>query len=75
MNKANQEDKTNTEVLLEFYRQACINSREYINLRYKRFAIFIALTAIIGAATFEVVELHPYHSVVSAFGIVISILF
>jgi uncharacterized membrane protein len=71
----NQEDKTNTEVLLELYRQACINSREYINLRYKRFAIFIAITAIIGAATFQISELHSHHAIVGAFGILMTILF
>jgi uncharacterized membrane protein len=75
MNNTYQEDKINIDVLLEIYRQACINSREYMNLRYKRFAIFIAITAIVGAAAFEITELHPYHSIVSAFGIIMTILF
>ena len=75
MNQKTQSDQTNVEVLLELYRQACINAREYIDLRYKRFAIFVAITAIIGAATFEISDLHAYHAYVGAFGILNTVLF
>ncbi len=75
MSYTDQEEKTNISILLELYRQACISSREYLNLRYKRFAIFVAITALIGAATFAIAELHPYHATVSAFGIVMTVLF
>ncbi len=74
MNNTYQEE-AKTDVLLELYRQACIDSREYINLKTKRFAIYIAITAIIGAAAFEIPELHPYHATVCAFGVLITILF
>ena len=75
MSYKNLEEIKDTEVLLELYRQAYINAREYINLRYKRFAIFIAITAMIGAATFVIAELHPYHATVGGFGILMTILF
>jgi hypothetical protein len=81
MNNTHQDDKTNTDaaldtdILLELYRQACIDSREYNNLKYKRFAIYIAITAIIGAVAFEIPELHPYHATVCAYGVLMTILF
>ncbi|MBN2702101.1 MAG: hypothetical protein ACPW60_00045 [Methylohalobius sp. ZOD2] len=68
-------DKVDIDVLLEFYRQACINARAYIELRYKRFAIFVAINAVIGAATFAITELHPYHAYVSVLGILMTLLF
>ncbi len=68
-------DQIDVEVLLELYRQACINARTYLSLRYLRFAIFIAINAIIGAATFAITDLHPYHTCIAVFGIVMTILF
>ena len=68
-------DEIDVEVLLELYRQACINARAYIRLRYLRFAIFIAINAVVGAATFAIAELHPYHVYIAVFGIVLTILF
>ncbi len=68
-------DQIDIEVLLELYRQACINARTYLSLRYLRFAIFVAINAIIGAATFAITELHPYHSYIAVFGILMTILF
>jgi hypothetical protein len=71
----NRLDQIDVQVLLELYRQACINARAYIELRYKRFAIFVAINALIGAATFAVTILHPYHSYVAVFGIFMTLLF
>ncbi len=68
-------DQIDVEVLLELYRQACINARSYIRLRYLRFAIYIAVNAIAGSATFAVTELHPYHVYLALFGIVLTVLF
>ena len=68
-------DEIDVEVLLELYRQACINARTYLTLRYLRFAIFVAINAIIGAATFAIADLHPYHTCIAVFGIILTILF
>ncbi|HHJ38856.1 MAG: hypothetical protein AXA67_00235 [Methylothermaceae bacteria B42] len=75
MSSQPQLEPIDVEVLLELYRQACINAREHIELRYKRFALFVAITAIIGAATFSITDLHPYHIYVAIFGILMTILF
>ncbi len=68
-------DQIDVDVLLELYRQACINARAYIELRYKRFAIFVAVNALIGAATFAVTSLPPYPIYVAVFGILMTLLF
>lgn len=68
-------DQIDVEVLLELYRQACTNARAYIQLRYLRFAIFVAINAIVGAATFAITALHPYHTYLASFGILLTILF
>jgi len=75
MNYTSEESKVNIDILLELYRQANINSRVYINMRYKPFALFVAITAMIGAATFNIPELHPYHATAAFFGMVMTILF
>ncbi len=68
-------DEIDVEVLLELYRQACINARTYLSLRYLRFAIFVGINAIVGSATFAITELHPYHIFIAVFGVILTILF
>jgi len=75
MHYATPEEKTNTEILLELYRQACADFRGSVTLRLQRFAVFIALTAVAGAATFSIAGLHPYHAAAGAFGLLMTILF
>lgn len=68
-------DQIDAEVLLELYRQACINAREHLELRYKRFAVFVAVTALIGAATFSIADLYPMPLFLMGFGVLMTLLF
>nr|BAL53541.1 hypothetical protein HGMM_F07C12C26 [uncultured Gammaproteobacteria bacterium]BAL55750.1 hypothetical protein HGMM_F31D07C24 [uncultured Gammaproteobacteria bacterium] len=68
-------DPIDVQILLELYRQACSNARAYIELRYKRFALFIAINALIGAAALAVAALRPYPRYVAAFGLLMTVLF
>jgi hypothetical protein len=45
--------ETNTDIVLEFYRQAQLNARAFIELRFKHFTTYMVLTGLLAAGAFN----------------------
>lgn len=63
------------DVVLEFYRQTCLNMRMFVDLRFKHFTTFMVITGFLGAAAFNVPALAAWRPVTTLLAIVVTVLF
>lgn len=62
-------------MVLEFYRQAALNMRMYVDLRFKHFTTFMVISGLLGAAAFNVPALQEYRLFIQTIAIVVTLLF
>ena len=63
------------DVVLEYYRQACLNMRMYVDLRFKHFTTLVVITGFLGAAAFNVSGLTAWRAFLLGLALVITLLF
>lgn len=67
--------QSHKEVTLEFYRQACVNARMFVDLRFKHFTTFMVITGLLGAAAFNVPGLNARRIEIIFLAHVVTVLF
>lgn len=63
------------DVMLEFYRQACLNMRMFVDLRFKHFTTLMVITGILGAAAFNVQVASSWRPYIQVLALVVTVLF
>jgi hypothetical protein len=69
------DDELDASDIREVYKQFSNNTRAYMLLRFRHFATFTGVTAIVGTAAFQVKELEVYRFGVLLIGLCVTILF
>lgn len=69
------QESKRVDVVLEFYRQAALNMRMFVDLRFKHFTTFMVISGLLGAASFNVPALQEYRPFIQTVAIVVTLLF
>lgn len=63
------------DVTLEFYRQACMNMRMFVDLRFKHFTTLMVITGILGATAFNFQSVSCWRPFIQILALLVTILF